>query len=219
MRKEKGTKLTKEIREEIVHLVETWSWESMRCLKTEVPTPLVPTGQRSPSAAYLNKYDPEYENRLDMCQETLTRIDAKPGGRVDWPAILAALRIAWNGAYGQALDDPDGYREKLEERDMFVKKLREVLRIARRAIPSGSNLSFNPFLLGANQCMGSVQNYLENDPWIRWQPDRPLRRSGRRPPKPWLAPAYKALRAAGVPAEEAENLLIALRLRNPRPDQ
>lgn len=203
-------KLTKEIRAAILRLVQTWAWLSMQGHKTGVPTPVVgrdiPPGSTSPSLDWLNRYDPDYETRFALCETTMDQLDACGG--MDWVAVLRALKAAWVWAYQQALDDPDWLREQLDERDLVKKKLGEAFKIASRKVDP------NFFLKGPWQ--DAVRDFLANDPWANFTPDRPLRRSGGRPPKPWCEPTLRALRAAGVPQEQAEDLLVALRLMNRR---
>ena len=200
-------KLRPAIRTDILRLVQTWPWLSVQGFKTGVPTPAVgrdiPLGSTSPTLDWLNKYDPDYEGRLALCEATLDKLDAMGG--VDWPAVLHALTQGWNAAYQQAWSDPDSIREWVEDLDLVKKMLKECLRRSR----------VNPLLAGPWR--NAVQDYLDHDDRARLRPEQPTRRPrAGQPSKPWVETTGKALRDAGVPAEEAEDLMIALRLRNPR---
>lgn len=185
-------KLTPALRDEILHLVQTWQWRSVQGLKTRVPTPVVgrdiPPGSTSPSIDWLNRWDFGYEDRLALCQTTLDKLDALGGG--DWPRVTAALQSAWNFCWDQACSDPDWLREQLEERDLVKKKLREGLKIG--------DPRTNPNLQVQGPWTEAVREFL-NDPRVNFTPGC-LRRAGRRPPKPWREPPLKALHDAGVPA-------------------
>ena len=187
-------KLTKELRTRILHRVQTWCWLSM---VGKIPSPLI-TGE-SPSQDYLDKYDPEYRTRLTLGEDTLEMLDARGG--VDWVAVADAVDRGWTMEFAYALGNRDWIRDWLEDRDRAMEHLVKALQLAHR----------NPFLVGP--WIDFVQEYLRSEDATT---DRPRRRPKAGQSKPWVKETEKALTAAGVPEEEAKDLLIALRLRKPR---
>ncbi len=188
-------KLTKELRARILHRVQTWPWLSM---VAKIPTPVIPTGG-TPTQEYLNKYDPDYEERLALCEATLDMLDARGG--VDWVAVADALDRGWAMEFAHGLGDMDRRREWLEDRDLVVKNMRDAVRRGRR----------NPYLAGS--WVGHVEEYLRSEVATI---DLPRRRPRAGQSRPWVKEIEKVLCVAGVPEEEAAAFVIALRLRRPR---